>query len=374
MTKTKGKLRIWSKEALALDVKQALTRVLHVTDVRLVAAMPDVHLAKRVCVGAVVATGETLLPQAVGGDIGCGMAAISLGCDADVLQNGTLATRIFAMLQEVIPIANHRQAEAQLPSTLFAAPLSSPRLESKKATIARSQFATLGRGNHFVELQRDSENILWCMVHSGSRGIGQGIAERHTGGAERLVSLSAASEAGQEYLSDMHWALDYAKLSRDAMLKAVVSGLRPLLPELEVGWHTQMDCHHNFVRREIHEGQALWVHRKGAISAQKGEPGIIPGSMGTCSFHVSGRGESSSLCSSSHGAGRVMSRGAALRKISTTLLQREMKGVWFQRELSRKLCDEAPSAYKDIGQVMRAQKDLTKIKRKLLPVLVYKGV
>lgn len=365
-------LRAWTHEPLKKEVRLALERLARMEDIAVVAAMPDVHLAKAVCVGAVVATRHSLLPDAVGGDIGCGMAALAFDASAEVLGNKATATQVMMMLGEVVPTANHSSSAASLPVELSSRPLSSPLLEHKKGSIGRMQFATLGRGNHFVEFQRDADGGLWLMLHSGSRGIGQAIAEHHGGRDGLLQGIVADSEEGDAYLRDLDWALAYAQESRRRMAEMVASRLCDLIGA-STRWETYFDCHHNFVRQETHGGERLWVHRKGAISATTGELGIIPGSMGSSSFHVTGRGEPESLCSSSHGAGRVMSRSDARRTISAKTLSEQMRGVWFDNRLVRRLRDEAPSAYKDIGAVMRAQRKLTRIVRALDPVLVYKG-
>lgn len=365
-------LRCWTHEPLSDEVERALRRICALDDVAVVAAMPDVHLAKGVCVGAVVGTRSTLMPDAVGGDIGCGMAAVSLGVSAETLRPRQVAARVLRALADAVPTSRHRARGAALPDELAGRPLSARALDSKAATIGRVQHGTLGRGNHFVELQRDVAGELWLMVHSGSRGIGQAIRDHHGGADGGLRAIEAASEAGEAYLHDVAWALDYAASSRRRMVEAVATALRDELGA-EPDWSGYLECHHNAVRREQHGNELLWVHRKGAIAAAAGEPGIIPGSMGSASFHVTGRGCAEALCSSSHGAGRVMSRTDARRAISARALVRAMTGVWFDDRLTDRLRDEAPQAYKDIGAVMRAQRELTRIVRHLEPVLVYKG-
>jgi tRNA-splicing ligase RtcB len=187
-----------------------------------------------------------------------------------------------------------------------------------------------------------------------------------------LPCLDAETPEGQAYLGDLAWACAYAERSRRAIAERVADAMREVLgagPD-PASW---IACHHNHVRRETHSGEELWVHRKGAVPAAVGEPGIIPGSMGSPSFHTVGRGCAASLASSSHGAGRALSRSEAFRRFSTGDLASEMRGVWFARRLAGKLRDEAPSAYKDIGRVMRAQRDLTRVVRKVRPLLSYKG-
>ena len=214
------------------------------------------------------------------------------------------------------------------------------------------------------------------MVHTGSRGMGQAIREAHEREGRRnragLQVLDADSPAGQAYQHDLRWALAYAAGSRERIV-AEVSAIMETRFGVRLREDTAITCHHNFVRREHHEGEPLWVHRKGAISAREGELGIVPGSMGAPSFHVVGRGCSEALCSSAHGAGRMMSRTMARHRITIDQLHDSMEGVWFDHRRARGLIDEAPDAYKDIGAVMRAQRALTRPIRKLMPVLSFKG-
>jgi len=380
----------WVAGPLTDEVERALQRLAASDDVVHVAAMPDVHLADGVCVGCVTATRSALYPDAVGGDIGCGMAAVRFsGCSrfataspaqrsGHVVADGLgreSAARILWHLGETIPVAQHVSAEARLPDLLLS-DLSAPALTKLAGSTGRVQFATLGRGNHFVELQRADDGGLWLMLHSGSRGIGQAIRDHHRERARPvahgLANLSGDDDDGQRYLADLAWALDYARLSRRRMVERASDGICDVLG-CDVDWSSYCDCHHNDVRRERHFGANLWVHRKGAIAAGADVAGIIPGSMGSPSHHVRGRGEPTSLMSSSHGAGRTMSRGEARRQVSVAALERQVAGVWFDRRIADQLRDEAPAAYKDIGQVMRAQRELTRIERTLRPLLSYKG-
>jgi tRNA-splicing ligase RtcB len=365
---------MWLARPLESDVKNALDRVSRCPDVTRVAVMPDVHLSRDVCVGTVVATRRLLYPGAVGGDIGCGMAAVAFDAGADVLASAEAAGRLLEELRDAVP-SNRQRAPRDLPAGLAGAPpLSQPALESMRRRDARVQLGTLGRGNHFVEFQADDDGRLWLMVHTGSRGIGQAIRDHHLALARGapLPSLDAEDDRGRAYLADSQWAIAYARANRDAIVTAVARGVETLLG-VRVLSETHFDCCHNFVRRESHGGAEFWVHRKGANSGRDGEAGIIPGSMGTLSYHVSGRGEPSSLCSSSHGAGRVMSRDEARRCIGVRRLEREMGGVWFDRGTASRLCDEAPGAYQDLRAVMRSQRDLVRVVRRLRPVLSYKG-
>lgn len=240
----------------------------------------------------------------------------------------------------------------------------------------RAQLGTLGSGNHFIEVQQDAEGALWLMLHSGSRGMGRAIREHHQRLAVKtevgLHAIEADSPAGRAYLADMEWAIRFADENRLRMTRAVIEVLSDVLGVRAVEDST-FSCHHNHVRREHHHGEMWWVHRKGAIPAAMGEVGIIPGSMGSSSFHVEGRGHPEAIASSSRGAGRAMSRSEARRRISVHDVERQLSGVWFDHRRVRDFRDEAPGAYKDIGKVMRAQRDLTRIVRKLRPVLCYKG-
>ncbi len=371
---TEATVKQWLVEPYPDDVAASLRRLVRAGDVSYIAVMPDVHLANDVCVGTVVATGQRLYPAAVGGDIGCGMAAVRIEGDATLLPSEPIALAILNGLRQVVPTHRHRQQ--QLPDELVAAPLSDSKLERLKLREGRVQFGTLGRGNHFLELQADQQNQLWLLIHSGSRAMGQAITACHVERASRdrsgLVFLDAHSPVGKAYLADVAWALRYAELNRYAMLLAVEKLLQQTLG-VSCLPDTYFDAHHNHVRYEEHHGERLLVHRKGAQSAVAGEAGVIPGSMGTASFHVVGRGCAQSLCSSSHGAGRKLSRGDARKSIPARQLTRELAGVWFDEKLTSDLREESPSAYKDIFAAMRAQRELTCIVRELRPVLCYKG-
>jgi tRNA-splicing ligase RtcB len=369
----------WLCEPLPKDVAQSIERLAVAEDVQHVAVMPDVHLSGDVCVGLAVATRRLIYPAAVGGDIGCGMAAIACDASADVVGNSAAARQLLAGLARAVPAMRHSRATMpESPPALVEQPLSDPRLAKLVPRDGRVQFGTLGRGNHFLEFQADQENRLWIMLHSGSRAMGQAITAHHVALAERqsgrrkLPWLDAESPEGRAYLADALWAIAYANESRLAMLRAVESVLADCL-HCRLAWESLIHANHNHVRLEEHGGQPLWVHRKGALPAGEGEAGVIPGSMGTASYHVTGRGRADALCSSSHGAGRAMSRGEAAQRISPRQLAREMRGVWFDTSQSRQLCDEAPSAYKDVQAVMRAQRELTRIDRVLRPLLSYKG-
>lgn len=371
-------VRSWTPGPLPRDVEEALERLSRSDDVRRIAVMPDVHLSADVCVGTVIATDHSLYPAAVGGDIGCGVAAIAFDGEAGLVHDERRAASVLEGLYRAIPIVRHGRRRAPgLSPVLDGRPLSAPSLESLKHGDGTLQLGTLGRGNHFVELQSDDEGRLWLMLHSGSRGLGQAIRDHHlrkcTASRVGLRFLDADTKEGLAYLQDLDWALDYAEESRRAMTAGAVRIVEAVLG-IGADEASYVSCNHNHVRRETHGGETLWVHRKGAMPAGAGEPGLIPGSMGTRSFHVEGRGSAEALGSSAHGAGRQLSRTDARRRISARDVARELRGVWFDHRLAAGLREEAPSAYKDVEAVMRAQHELVRVVRRLRPVLSFKGV
>ena len=372
-------VRTFLAEPLPKEVKGPLDRLSRTPGVARIAVMPDVHWAEGVCVGVVVGARDRLFPEAVGGDIGCGMAAEAYDASADALREPTIASTVLDRLAVAVPSLRHGAdgRDRPLPSPLEDRALSDPRLSAAVRTDGRSQFATLGRGNHFLELQSDDDGRLWAMVHSGSRALGPRIHAHHLAHARRdrvgLPGLAASDDAGRAYLEDVAWAVAYAERSRDAMLDALAAVLSDVLRAIPVPG-SRFGCLHNHVRLERHGDEDLFVHRKGAVSAASGERGVVPGSMGTASYHTEGRGNAASLTSCAHGAGRALSRGDARRAISVRDLDRQMGEVAYDVRRARDLVEEAPDAYKDIHAVMRAQSDLVRIVRRVRPVLVHKGV
>jgi tRNA-splicing ligase RtcB len=371
-------IRTWLATPIERDVSEAIERLRRAPDVQQIAVMPDVHLSADVCIGFVVATSHLIYPQAVGGDIGCGMLAVALGVEAAALDHPRIAGQVLNDLGQAVPARRrNRSAIVSQPAALASDTLSHAGPESVRRTEGALEFATLGSGNHFIEMQADEDGRLWLMVHSGSRALGQAVRDHHLARGEpvdnRLRVLDVKSDAGIEYLHDASCARRFADASRRAMADEVGGVLARRLGA-HVCWETAITTDHNHVSLEQHGGRDLWVHRKGAMSARLGEGGVLPGSMGSLSFHVEGRGHEEALCSSAHGAGRALSRTAARGKVSERELRRQMEGVWYDSRLAGKLRDEAPSAYKDIRAVLRAQKELVKVTRTLRPVLNYKGV
>jgi tRNA-splicing ligase RtcB len=264
-----------------------------------------------------------------------------------------------------------------MPGVLSRPVLSDLRLESLWNTTGVLEFATIGSGNHFVELQADETGRLWLMVHSGSRGLGPAIRAHHlargdcVGGG--LKCLKSGDDSGAAYLRDAGLARRFAEENRRHVALLVEECLLGTVGSGHLQWAEAIRTDHNHVEHEVHGAFRLWVHRKGAMPAWPGQAGVLPGSMGSLSYHVVGRGCTDALCSSAHGAGRILSRTEARRKITSRELQRQMGQVWYDFRQSDRLRDEAPGAYKDIRAVARAQRDLVKVVRVLQPVLNYKG-
>jgi tRNA-splicing ligase RtcB len=304
------------------------------------------------------------------------MLAQAFDAESRVVDDERSAAQLLAELYAAVPSYKHRRPRA-LPATLTQFALSDPRLAKVAGRDGRVQLGTLGRGNHFLEFQAEQEGRLWVMIHSGSRAIGQAITEHHLGNAEAANSglkfLDSREEAGQRYLADVRWARMYAAENRLTILAAVCEFMQRLFGIAEDG-DSLVHCDHNHVERESHDGNMLLVHRKGAQSANADEAGIIPGSMGAPSFHTLGRGCTAALMSCSHGAGRALSRSEARRSVSGKEFARQVGPLWYDHRRAEKIRDEAPAAYKDIRQVMKAQRELTRIVRELRPVLSYKGV
>ena len=370
-----AELETWLAEPLSPAIIESVSRLRLADGVKKVCLMPDVHLAKEVCVGAVVATEGVIYPQAVGNDIGCGISALPFDLPADAIDNQRAACQLLAGLYEAVPSNKHRRAQT-LPDNLKPEELSDTRLAKIAKRDGAVQLGTLGRGNHFLEFQSDEHGQLWVMLHSGSRALGQAIALHHakqaTIGPAGLVGLDANSERGQAYLCDAAWARSYASENRLAMLRAVGSLMQRLFG-VEAAWDELIHADHNHVQHEERGSETLFVHRKGAQSARIGEPGVVPGSMGSPSFHTKGRGCRAAFNSCSHGAGRKLSRTEARRTISPKTFQQQVGSLWFDHRRTNQLRDESPAAYKNIREVMRAQQELTKVLRELRPVLNYKG-
>ena len=343
-----------------------------------VAAMPDLHVANGVAVGSVFATDGYVVPSALGGDLGCGVSAVHFAAAARGLDLATLR-RILVGWSARIPVGDavQRGRGAVVPDELLKDALSTQALSHQRERLARRHLGTLGGGNHFVELDRDSAGEVWVLVHSGSRGLGAAIGAHHAKvavacGEGDIAGLSVTTEAGRACLADTAWALSFAAANRRGLLAAAVE---VVATEIEVSPDaaSAIDVHHNFVAQEEHGGRSLWVHRKGAISARQGARVLIPGSMGTASYVAEGLGEAKSFCSASHGAGRMMTRKEAHERISIDRLRHTMRRVVHDERRAASLVEEAPGAYRDIAEVLEDEADLVRPVLRLEPLVVLKG-
>jgi tRNA-splicing ligase RtcB (3'-phosphate/5'-hydroxy nucleic acid ligase) len=346
-----------------------------------VAIMPDVHAGKGCTVGSVIAMKDAVSPSCVGVDIGCGMGAIKTNLTANDLPEDLKKLRL--MIEDLIPVGFNKHSTPALKKsqqTLFNEFKGLHHKVHSMEEDVLKQVGTLGGGNHFIELCLDTDNNVWMMLHSGSRRIGKELAEIHIEKAKRLahnqnivdrdlaVFLAGTTEMA-DYRRDLYWAQRYAFLNREIMFDLYKKTMLSFFPHAKFG--DAIMCHHNYVAEEIHFGEEVFVTRKGAISAEKGKMGIIPGSMATNSFIVEGLGNPDSFNSASHGAGRKMSRGAAKRAFTEQDIQTQLGNVECRRDSG--IIDELPLAYKDIKSVMNNQKDLVKIVTELRQVLCIKG-
>jgi len=358
------------------------------------ALMPDAHVGMGATIGSVIPTKGAVIPAAVGVDIGCGMIASETDLDAGDLPDDMSA--FLGNVERAVPAGVGRGHALATRAERDARAVSVPEytgastLSDKQVAKVTDQFGTLGSGNHFVEVCLDERDRVWVVLHSGSRGIGNQLATRHIEGAKGLMKkhfvtledpdLAYLVEDTPEfdaYIADMLWAQEYARANREAMMEAVLTQLWSF-----VGTHAtgavgrevvRINCHHNYTEREHHLGKDVWLTRKGAIRARAGDLGVIPGSMGTSSYIVRGLGNPASYHSSSHGAGRHLSRSRARKEIPIGAFMSSMEGRDWQWDKADQLIDEAPQAYKDIDQVMADQADLVAVEHTLHQVLNYKG-
>ncbi len=392
ITKGRVPVKVYTDE-LEHAAYQQLTNMAHMPFIHShIAAMPDVHCGIGATVGSVIPTKGAIIPAAVGVDIGCGMNAIRLSLNASQLPDNLRGLR--SAIERDVPVgfAMHKY-DAVPDSTIRALSngLSSiwekhPKLKSKQKKPYQTwirQLATLGGGNHFIELCLDENDDVWVMLHSGSRGVGNAIGRYFIELARRdmekiqmnlpdrdLAYFNEGTDHFNDYIKAVGWAQDYAMVNRREMMRLVLKVLKDRLPAFKVTKEA-INCHHNYVSEEHHFGEDVFVTRKGAIRAGAGELGIIPGSMGAKSFIVRGKGNASSFCSCSHGAGRVMSRTKAKRLFSESDLSAQTQGV--ECRIDKSVIDEIPAAYKDIDQVMANQTDLVDVVHTLKQVVCIKG-
>jgi tRNA-splicing ligase RtcB len=381
--------------------REALEQIRNIADLPILAGhlaiMPDVHAGIGATVGSVIPTRGAVIPAAVGVDIGCGMCAVMTDLTAKDLPDSLFAMRNDIERSVPVGFAEHKRSSIKVKGH-YADVLRKAEVKmlqrwenlALKEKLGRAdpykianQIGTLGGGNHFIEICLDSEDRVWVMLHSGSRGIGNQIGtvainmakevalrENRKLVDKNLAWLDEGSAEFNAYIEAMHWAQDYAMLNRETMMQIVLEGLRKRFPKMKILGEV-VNCHHNFTSLENHFDEDVWVTRKGAVSAREGQMGIIPGSMGAKSFIVQGKGNHDSYCSCSHGAGRTMSRTKAREFFSTEDLIAQTQGVECRKD--QDVLDEIPGAYKDIDSVMAAQTDLVEVVHTLKQVLCVKG-
>jgi len=341
-----------------------------------IAIMPDVHVGYGMPIGGVLAAKEAICPNCVGVDIGCGMRATRTEIKKKDIENNL--REIVIDFARTIPLGfKHRKEKIE--AEHFSNPPNVP-VVLEQLEAAKHQVGTLGGGNHFLEIQYDEEERIWLMVHSGSRNFGHRIASVFHKKAREinpefkdLAFIPMSRKMGRDYFDAMNYAIEFARLNRTIMMEEMLRLVKEKLGEFN--YEMPIDIHHNFASYEEHFGEMVYLHRKGATKACRGEMCIIPGSMGTPSFICEGRGNPESFKSCAHGAGRAMSRGEAKRKKTYQVLKEELdrKGIVLITPAKGAAPAEAPSAYKDIEEVMDNQKDLVKIVHKLTPIGVVIG-
>ncbi len=392
LSKQKIPIKLWLDDIEEGALKQAENIANFPYAHQHVAIMPDAHQGYGMPIGGVLATREVIIPNAVGVDIGCGICAVK----TDITRiTEKQFKKIMSEIRAFIPLGMKRHKKAQNRELMPEIPLGP--VTEKEYSSALKQLGTLGGGNHFIEIQKDENGFIWLMIHSGSRNLGHTVATYYNRLAVKknksrgipipkewqLAYFKMSSSEGREYFTDMQYCVEFALANRKLMMERVIKIISRHVARYVGGmpratgrerFGKMINIAHNYASLEHHFNQKVYVHRKGATSARKGETGIIPGSQGAHSYIVTGKGNRDSFTSCSHGAGRVMSRKAA-RKIldlKKEKLKLEKLGI-IHAIRHRNDLDEASSAYKDIDVVMENQKDLVKIKHKLTPIAVVKG-
>ncbi len=361
------------------------------------AVMPDVHVGKGSTIGSVIPTKGAIIPAAVGVDIGCGMMAVRTSLVASDLPDDLYGLR--CAIEGAVPhgrVINRKKRDKgawdEIPERTADAwnhldqdfkriTDVTPKLEK---TNNINHLGTLGTGNHFVEVCLDEDDRMWVMLHSGSRGVGNAIGSHFIELAKKdmqkwminlpdqnLAYFPESTDHFDDYVFAVEWAQKFARINREIMMAHTIEAIRKIIPKPFEAEVEAINCHHNYVTRENHYGENIFVTRKGAVRARKGDMGIIPGSMGARSFIVCGLGNEESFCSCSHGAGRVMSRTEAKKRVSLEEHIEATKGVECRKDVG--VVDETPSAYKDIDKVMEAQKDLVEVVYILKQIVCVKG-
>ena len=377
------------EELEAMAVKQ-IEETADLEFVHGLAVMPDAHVGMGSTVGSVIATKNAIIPAAVGVDIGCGMIAVKTKYFGNDLGDDLKSLRLG--IERRIPLSagkyNTNLTESAIERIKKLKERELPHYQEVVNHPWENQLGSLGSGNHFIEICLDEDNRVWVVLHSGSRGIGNKLAERHIKIAQRLMTeagtlppnkdlaaLYATDGEYSDYVTDLLWAQDFALLNREEMMDRVMKELSYYFfkedghqSEIEID---RINCHHNFTQCEHHQGMEMMITRKGAIEMKQGQLGIIPGSMGTRSYIVEGLGNPESFNSAPHGAGRRFSRTEARRRFTMEDFERELAGVEVNH--SSEFIDEIPSAYKDIDKVMEYAEPLVQVKHVLKQILNIKG-
>lgn len=403
--RTKSPIKTWLSSENDLEGK-CLEQAYNISQLpfihKWVSLMPDTHAGMGMPIGGVIATEGVIIPNAVGMDIGCGMAFVKSNIKISEInsvttENGSLIQGIIGEILRNIPVGFRHHKEAQ-PSLALDAALKEPERYKKDKTLFPEieagyfQIGTLGGGNHFIELQEDEEGYLCIMVHSGSRHFGKEICDYFNKIAKelnekwcssvpleyRLAFLPTDSDEGRRYIDWMNLALDFAFENREQIMKETMKILTKWIEkftDLNIEFSMEINCHHNYASLEYHYGKEVWVHRKGATRARAGELAVIPGAMGSFSYIVEGKGNPESFNTSSHGAGRRYSRTAALKTFTAEEVMLDLKnqGVVLGKNKKSDVAEESRFAYKDIEEVMANQCDLVTPILKLKTIGVVKG-
>lgn len=393
-----GLVKMWTRGVPVDDrAREQLLRAAQMPFVfKHVAVMPDVHVGIGATVGSVIPTKNAIIPAAVGVDIGCGMMACRTTLSANDLPDSLGHLR--PAIERAVPhgrTSGRRRDKGSWHDVPATADVAWAGLKGRFDAIVdkhkvigqsnnRKHLGTLGTGNHFVEVCLDEEDRVWFMLHSGSRGVGNRIGRYFIELAKKdmeqwfinipdkdLAYFPEGTDHFEDYVESVEWAQDFAFANRTLMMQNVIKAARDVLPVPFNAEVEAVNCHHNYVTKENHFGENIYVTRKGAVRARKGDMGIIPGSMGTRSYIVRGLGNADSFCSCSHGAGRVMSRTEAKKSVSMEEHLDAVKHVECRKDVG--VLDETPSAYKSIDDVMEAQKDLVEVMHTLRQVVCVKG-
>lgn len=388
ITTEKIPIKIWTDEIENGALEQAKNLANLPFAFKHVAIMPDTHQGFGMPIGGVLATKDVIIPNAVGVDIGCGMCAVKTSLTS--IDKETLK-KIMGEIRKAIPVGFNKHKKAQkgiLTPKLFFEQSQPDTIFLKEYDNAELSLGTLGGGNHFIEIQKGNDGHIWIMIHSGSRNLGLKVAEHYNKIAieknkewfsntqKELNFLPIDSKEGQDYLREMEYCVEFALANRKLMMDRVKE---VFIKELHnqnsnIFFDDMINIAHNYARLENHYGENVWVHRKGATSAREGEIGIIPGSQGTKSYIVKGKGNPESFMSCSHGAGRKMGRNEAIKNLNLEEEIKKLDDVGVIHAIrGQKDLDEAPGSYKDIDVVMENQKDLVEILVELTPLAVIKG-